>query len=284
MRTEKLDLRHIDILYNPLKNCGVAISEYSFANLYLFRKAHDYEIILGEETFVRGTSYDGVRYLMPVRDPRKIKHEDLIEYSKNSDMFFPIAEEWLTAFDDGIFEFSYLEGDMDYVFTSEKIATYRGKKLHGKRNLLQQFYAQYSHEALPLTPARKDDALRVLDGWQKDSGLTEEETDYEACREALNLQNELLLYGGIYYADGMPSGFILGEGINDEMFALHFAKGLRNIKGIYQFMYNNCASVLHQHYTYVNFEQDLGKLPLRQAKSSYYPDSMIRKYRVRLKR
>lgn len=283
MQTEKLDLRHIDILYNPLKNCGVAISEYSFANLYLFRKAHDYEIITGKDTCILGTTYDGLRYLMPVRDPRKMKREDIFEYFKISDILFPIAEEWLSAFDAETFEFSYLEGDMDYVFTSEKIATYKGKKLHGKRNLLQQFLAQYRHEALPLTPARKDDALRVLDGWQKESGLAEEETDYYACREAIVLQNELILCGGIYYADGRPSGFILGEGINDEMFALHFAKGLRKIKGIYQFMYNNCASVLHQHYTYVNFEQDLGKLPLRQAKSSYYPDMMIRKYRVRLK-
>jgi len=281
MRIEKLKLRHIELLHAPLKECGVAVSEYSFANLYLFRKAHDYEIVAAAETFIRGTTYDGLRYLMPVRDPRLMEPNDLVEYSRIAEIYFPIPEEWLTAFDNELFEFNYMEGDMDYVFTSEKIATYKGKKLHGKRNLLQQFHSQYRHEAFPLVPEYRDDALRVLDAWQKDTGLLESETDYEACREALILQDELLLCGGIYYADGSPSGFILGEGINDEMFALHFAKGLRSVKGIYQFMYNNCASVLHRHYTYVNFEQDLGKLPLPQAKSSYYPDMMIKKYRVR---
>jgi hypothetical protein len=33
----------------------------------------------------------------------------------------------------------------------------------------------------------------------------------------------------------------------------------------------------------MNFEQDLGKLELRIAKSSYVPDMMVKKYRVRIK-
>lgn len=283
MRTEKLDLRHIDALYAPLKESGVFISEYSFANLYLFRTAHDYEVVFDREIFIRGTTYDGARYLMPLRDPRAMDPDYLRGLAGEADIFFPISEEWLQAFDRERYDFSFSDGDMDYVFTSDKIATYKGKKLHNKRNLLQQFYTQYRHEALPLLPERRGDALKILDRWQEETGLAQSETDYQACVEALSLQNELLLCGGIYYADDEPVGFILGEGINSEMFALHFAKGLRSIKGVYQFMYNNCASVLHQHYTYVNFEQDLGKLPLRQAKSSYVPDMMIRKYRVRLK-
>ena len=283
MRSEKLDLRHVDVLYGPLKETGVFISEYSFSNLYLFRKAHDYEVLFDREIFIRGTTYDGARYLMPIRDPRVIDPAYLLEVAGEAEMFFPIPEEWLGAFEHDRFEFSFLDGDMDYVFSSEKIATYKGKKLHNKRNLLQQFYSQYRHEALPLLPERKLDALKVLDRWQEETGLAPSETDYQECVEALSLQTELLLCGGIYYADDEPVGFILGEGINSEMFALHFAKGLRSVKGVYQFMYNNCASVLHQHYAYVNFEQDLGKLPLRQAKSSYIPDMMIRKYRVRLK-
>ncbi len=283
MRSEKLDLRHIDTLYGPLKEAGVSISEYSFANLYLFRLAHDYEILFDRETFIRGTTYDGIRYLMPLRDPGGLDPSYLLDVVGEADMFFPVSERWLGAFPQDRFEFSFLDGDMDYVFTSEKIATYKGKKLHNKRNLLQQFYNQYRHDALPLTPEHRDDALRILDAWQKETGLDPAETDYDACVEALSLQRELLLCGGIYYADDTPIGFLLGEEINSDMFALHFAKGLRSIKGVYQFMYNNCASVLHQHYTYVNFEQDLGKLPLRQAKSSYVPDLMIKKYRVRPK-
>ena len=34
----------------------------------------------------------------------------------------------------------------------------------------------------------------------------------------------------ISYADNKPSGFVLGEELNDETIALHFAKGIREYK------------------------------------------------------
>ncbi len=79
-----------------------------------------------------------------------------------------------------------------------------------------------------------------------------------------------------------PSGFVLGEELNDETFALHFAKGIREYKGIYQHLYNSFSIKLNSKYKYINFEQDLGKDTLRQAKSTYYPDEMRKKYRVAL--
>ena len=280
MRTEKLSLAHRDLLYGRFKDVGLKISEYSFANLYLFRSAHDYEVLFDAETFISGKTYDGLRHLMPTSDLHAMDPGYLRDMVGRFDILFPIPEEWLSIFDPGSYTFGFTEGDMDYVFTAEKISTYKGKKLHKKRNLLSQFFNLYSHEAFPLTRERKDDALRVLDGWQDEMQVPAGETDYAACREALLLQEELLLCGGIYYADGQPAGFILGEEISPDMFALHFAKALRKYKGVYQFMYNSCAQVLNTHYTYLNFEQDLDKLPLRQAKSSYVPDIMIKKYRI----
>ena len=70
--------------------------------------------------------------------------------------------------------------------------------------------------------------------------------------------------------------------LNDETFALHFAKGIREYKGIYQHLYNSFSIKLNSKYKYINFEQDLGKDTLRQAKSTYYPDEMRKKYRVAL--
>jgi len=91
-----------------------------------------------------------------------------------------------------------------------------------------------------------------------------------------------VLCGGIYYVEGEPAGFIIGEEINDTTFALHFAKGRRKFKGIYQYMYNQFANILPKKYTHVNFEQDMGNLALKIAKASYHPERMVRKYRVRL--
>ncbi len=281
MRIERLSLEHKELLYERLRRLQTCISEYSFANLYLFREAHDYEVVIDKSVFILGSTYDGMRFLMPTEDIRNIELEYLKEMICRYDVLFPIPEEWLRILPAGRFSSSFDDGDMDYVFTVEKISTYPGKKLHNKRNLLQQFMNLYAHEALPLTNDRIDDAIKVLEAWQSESGIATDETDYGPCLEALRRQEELVLCGGIYYAEGEPAGFILGEEINQDMYALHFAKGLTKFKGIYQFMFNSFAGVLHAHYKYVNFEQDLGKLPLRQAKSSYIPDLMLKKYRVR---
>ncbi len=282
-KSERLEFSHRGIIHDRLKQCGVNISEYSFANLYLFREAHRYEVIFDREIFVSGYTYDGRRYLMPTADLRLLDAAYLKELAGEFGMFFPVPEEWLTAFDPSVYEFSYLDGDTDYIFLIDVMKTYAGKKLHNKRNLLYQFEELYTHEALPLTADRMTHAFEVLEGWQRDSGLSPGETDYRACREALERYDELVLCGAIYYADGAPAGFIVGEELGSEVFALHFAKGLVRFKGIYQFMYNNFARIMPDKYCCFNFEQDLGMESLRRAKSSYHPSCMLKKYRVTLR-
>lgn len=283
MHKEKLAFYHRNILYERLRKISVALSEYSFSNLYLFRDVHDYEIIFDREILIKGRTYDGFSYLMPTFDARKTDYSYLRTIAKDVDFLFPIPEEWVGLFDADEFEPSYNKGDMDYIYTVEKISKYKGRKLYKKRNLLRQFLSLYKHEDLPLTKERIGDAISVLNEWQKATGLAPEKTDYHPCLEALEMCEELILCGGIYYVDNEPAAFILGEELNSEVFAIHFAKGRKEFKGLYQYMYNNFAKILPEKYKYFNFEQDLGREALRVAKSSYAPDKMLKKFRVKLK-
>jgi hypothetical protein len=200
------------------------------------------------------------------------------------DFLFPIPEEWLSAFSPEEFDITFVEGDADYLYTVEKMSTYAGRRLHKKRNLLKQFNELYTSEARPLTNEHLDQARAVLDKWLADTGLDAEQSDYGPCREALDRYEELQLCGGIYYAEGEPAGFVLGEEVNDETFVLHFAKGRTKFKGVYQFMFNTFAKILPPKYKYLNLEQDLDKENLRIFKSSYVPEAMVKKARVSLKR
>ncbi len=283
MLVEKLGLQHKDILRPLLSEAKAGLSEYTFANLYLFRANHDYEVITDNDIFIKGRSYDGKTYLMPTRDVRTLdigRYQDLL---KTVDFLFPIPEAWLPAFPAHLFETTFWDGDRDYVYTVEKMSTYKGRNLHKKRNLLSQFLKLYSHDAMPLTNDRLDQARRILDDWQESSNTDVADTDYAACREALDRYEELILCGGIYYANNEPAGFVLGEEVNDEIFVLHFAKARVKFKGIYQFMFNNFAKILPPKYRYLNLEQDLDKENLRVFKSSYVPDLMLRKARISLK-
>jgi hypothetical protein len=283
MQTEQLDLKHKGLLSARLKRTGVSLSEYSFANLYLFRKNHSYEVITNGEIFIKGRAYDGHIYLMPTAVPRERDLPVLKDLMKDVDFLFPIPEEWLVIFDQNEFEITYDEGDRDYVYTVDKMSTLRGRRLHKKRNLLSQFLAGYKHEALPLTNDRLEQARFILSEWQASSGMAPELTDYGPCLEALDRYEELVLCGGIYYADREPAGFVLGEELNKETFVLHFAKARATFKGVYQYVFNNFAKVLPPQYKYLNLEQDLNRENLRIFKSSYVPDLLLRKARVKLR-
>ena len=283
MRREKLNFSHQSLLVPRLKNLGVPLSEYTFPNLYLFRRNHDYEVVFDREIFITGMSYDGSAYLMPTTDIRALDREYLKDMIRTVDFLFPIPEAWLPVFNSSEFAASFVEGDADYVYTVEKMSTYKGRNLHKKRNLLKQFLELHEHEARPLTNDRLAHARFILEDWLKLTEMKAEDTDFSPCLEALDQYEALVLCGGIYYANGEPAGFVLGEELNDETFVLHFAKARTKFKGIYQYLFNNFAKVLPPKYKYLNLEQDLDKENLRIFKSSYVPDLLLRKARITLK-
>jgi hypothetical protein len=262
---------------------ALPVSEYSFANLYLFRAVHSYSVLFDEDIFIRGTAYDGTAFVMPTRDVRLMKRNLLDRMITACGMLFPVPEEWLAAFDPAAYAISFDDAESDYIHEIAELVGYRGNKLHAKKNQLNQFLARYRVQALPLTNERLKDALAVLDAWQEESDEPPQKTDYAPCKEALSLYEELVLCGAIYYVDGGPAGFIIGEELGRAAFVLHFAKARRAFKGIYQYMYSQFAQIMPSHYAVFNFEQDLGIETLRQAKASYRPERMVKKYRIRLR-
>ncbi len=283
MSIEPLSLAHRELLTPRFKAVTTTISEYTFANLYLFRQNHAYEVVTDHDVFIRGRTYDGHTYLMPTADIRTLDMDRLKDQMQSVEFLFPIPEAWLSAFSPDAFEVQYQEGDQDYVYTVEKMSTLKGRNLHKKRNLLKQFLEYYQHDARPLTNDRLEDARFVLNDWLATTEMKPADTDHASCLEALDRYEELVLCGGIYYAEGEPAGFVLGEEVNDDTFVLHFAKARTKFKGVYQYMFNNFASILPPKYKYLNLEQDLDKENLRIFKSSYAPEVMLRKARVRLR-
>lgn len=264
-----------------MRSINVPISEFSFANLFLFRESHRYEVLRdADEIWIRGRSYDGHTYLMPTRDLQGVDPEYLTDITSTVDFIYPVPEQWLSTFSEDRLNLTFYEGDSDYLYLTERIETYAGKKLHKKRNLLNFFLKHYSHDAQPLTAEKVPDALGILDTWLKESGQDPSRTDYISAREALEKMEELVLCGGIWYAEGRPSGYILGEELTEDTFVLHFAKGLTQFKGIYQYIFSSFASVLPCFYKNLNMEQDLGREALRHSKESYVPENKIVKWRV----
>ena len=169
-------------------------------------------------------------------------------------------------------------------FFTEKLKTYPGKKMHKKRNLLNQFLRNYDAHIAPLADSDMDEAKGLLNMWQETSPQELSASDYHQCSEALEMRSELNLTGAMIRADGNPAAFFLGEPLNEDTFTIHFAKADIAYKGIYQFLFSRIASDFCPDCRYMNLEQDLGSEGLRKTKVSYRPDLMAHKYRITMKR
>ncbi len=283
-----LDMEHQSLLAPLMKNIELPLSEYCFANLYFFRKTHQYRIVAnGDDRYLSGISYDKKRYLMPLVDLQKNRDylNSMIIFGKKEgyDMIFPIPESWVSLFDEFSVTSDFLEQDSDYLYTSEKMRAYPGRKLHKKRNLLKQFTQNYRAELKPLNEENVHEPLELLDLWQAASTQEMCDSDYYQCRDALNHREWFSLQGAVFYADGEAVGFMIGEAVSPEVFTIHFAKGNVSAKGVYQYMFNSFAEEFCKDYKYINLEQDMGMEGLRRTKRSYLPDMMAHKYRIHLK-
>lgn len=223
------------------------------------------------------------KYIMPLAPVTSEILAKLHKYMQKYPVCFPVEETSLPVFTQKNLEVSYHEGDSDYIYSKDKMSHYPGRKLHKKKNLLKQFKLKYTFSEHVLSEKNKADARLVLDGWQSDVGLERGETDYKSCMEVIELAETLNLTGCICYVNNEPEGFLLGEYLINETFVIHFAKRRRKFKGLYQFMYSSFAKNLPETVKYLNFEQDLGKLTLKIAITSYQPDFMLKKYRLRLR-
>lgn len=281
MRIENVGLEHQELLTHAFQTLSVNLSEYSFANCYLFRREHDFKIVYSDHLFLAGITRDKHRFLMPTVRLNEIPQAELRALMHDYEFIYPIPDEWLDDLSQECLENAYyVDAESDYFYKIDKLQLYPGRHLSAKRNLVHQFVDHYPYMSYPLTPNYVDDALLILDIWQNTMEESVNESDYFPCMDALNGIEKLHLRGKIYYIEDKPVGFALGEQMNPDVFDLHFVKADKFYKGIYAFINQDFAQSLDGEFKYVNFEPDLGNPNLQHSKSSYQPDQRLRKWRI----
>jgi hypothetical protein len=269
-----------DALHPVLKNTKDGVSEFTFANLYLFRRRYGYEISQEDNgNIIVSGSRDGKKFFTtPCAMPERPVLEALLA---GHDYWKGISESVLgdkqPFLEDLGVEIAEDRDNFDYLYYRSDLALLSGKKFHKKRNLVNAFLLAYpEHEDYPLTGDLLPQALAILERWREDKG---NDGDYIAAKESLELSSELGLLGRIYFVNKHPAGYCLGEyAAGGSMFALHFEKCIDEYKGIYQAVNQFFAASLPEECIYVNREQDLGDEGLRQAKMTYRPCGFVKKY------
>lgn len=280
MQVEPIAFKHQRLLDQRFENLDFGLSEYSFANAFLFKEKHSFEVITGQSVYLRGVHVDNARYIMVTEPFDKIPLEELREVMQTADYLFPVPANWQEKFPFEIKSSNYSEGDSDYIFSKDKFKDYAGQRLGSKRHQLHQFLDEYSYEAHPLTKEWIPAAREILQQWHDALGSPDAK-DELACQKAFEyLETPVRIEGRIYVVEGKPAGFVIGGPLTQSMYILHFVKGLKEYKGIYQFLYSEFTQNIGDNYRWINMEQDLGEPQLAQAKRSYDPDYFGIKWKI----
>jgi len=262
------------------------LSEWSFSNLYLFREAHAYRYLPGGGDWpaISGRSYDGARHLMPLFEPAQAPPEVLQALLQGHDHLYPVTRDQAEALGAGRFAVTESRDDADYLYTAAAFADYAGRALAAKRNQLRQFLAACQPSARPFDASLAGAAREVLAGWMAQKGKASGQADEAACLEAFAHARDFGLEGFMHFDGTRPIGVVLGQRLEQGVYAIRFAKGLDSHAGIYPYMFQHFCRAFEAHFQqpvrWLNFEQDMGIAGFRRSKMSYRPASLLSKLRL----
>jgi hypothetical protein len=175
------------------------------------------------------------------------------------------------------------ENQFDYVYLCEDLIKLGGRKLHQKKNHLNQFVKNNEFETRLLDSDLAGQALELQESWCQmrqchlDPSLSGED---RAVYEALTHFSEMGYKGLAVIINGQVEAFALGEPLNPETVVIHVEKANPEIRGLYAAVNQRFCLEVWSEYPYINREQDLGVEGLRRAKQSYHPHHMVEKFNL----
>jgi hypothetical protein len=122
-----------------------------------------------------------------------------------------------------------------------------------------------------------------LEKWCEQRGCDVDRNESLACEKlaainALTYLDRLESSGILIRINGDVSAFGICSYLTDDMGVLNFEKAFSDIKGLYQFLDNECAGRLFSRYKYINKESDMNMPNLAQSKNSYNPVMKLKSY------
>ncbi len=174
----------------------------------------------------------------------------------------------------------------DYIYLSEDMCTFSGKKFSGQRNHINKFKKLFGKwEYNEITAQNKDSVKTFLERLMDEKEFSTE-TEKEEFTRVLEVMDNLEFFGlsGGFVAVGENIvAMSLGEVRGDTLFVC-VEKADRSYPGAYQVMVKEFAN----HYAlgrakYINREDDMGLPGLRTSKMQYHPIEIRHKYYLHAK-
>ena len=181
----------------------------------------------------------------------------------------------------GVFRIESHRDCYDYIYSREKLAGLKGKKMQKKRNHIARFKDDPDWSYEPLTRENLAETRFMAHNWicsREEKWNEDMENEFSVLEEAFANYEALGLRGGILRQHGEIVAFTMGEPLNSDTFLVHFEKAFPEVQGAYPMINQQFVCAAAEGYEYINREDDTGDLGLRKAKLSYYPEILLKKY------
>ena len=270
-------------------------ADFNFGNMFIW-DAHYRQLVcdMGERTLTKVRLHGKPAFVYPIGcGPLRPAIEALREYAAMKQYPFLLRgitekhKALLEAEFPGGFCFCEEEKYADYIYEAEKLATYSGKALHGKKNHCNRFEAEHDWAFVPLTRENIPTCRDMLETWTADNADRLDESivfEHEAIERAFDHYEELALEGGVLLSAGKVLGFSFGEMTSADTFDVHVEKAAADVNGAYPMVCRELTRMIlakHPELRWMNREDDMGLEAIRKSKESYKPAFLLRKYAAR---
>lgn len=281
-------LEDLPYLRKICENYGTMGCDFSTANIYIWRNKYNIKICIYNGFLVLAYFRDGKPwgYCFPLGegDPTSViaeifKDAQQRSVEANFVMLTAAQKQKLVEITGYKFSFKELLGDEDYIYRNYDLSILPGKRFHGKRNHISKFERTYPKWSFVIiNKDNRSDALKVAEKWCMNKQINPYTDDeYKALDEAFKHYEKLKLHGGILYVEDTPVAMTVGCEINKKTFDVIFEKALVEYDGVYAKINNEFAKTLVG-FEFINREEDMGIESLRQAKLSYHPVVILKRY------
>ena len=261
---------------------------YTVSTLLSWQHAFSYGYRFdGKDLLLFSVTVNGEKQLLqPVGDFRAMGEEIVLRGIRQSHLpvrISGVSHSFVLQYRDFCSHFTIaLDPSMaNYLYLASSLSSLSGKYYEKKRNLVSQARRLYRFEVIRLHPdyiqARLPELMGLADpGSEESIGLGQEMI---ALKYALEHFKALHLEGIAIETEGHPVALSIFEPLNPATAVIHFEKGDRRYKGIYQLVNQEAAKIISEAgYRYINREEDMGILSLRRAKMSYAPIAVLSSY------
>jgi len=276
---------------------------YSPASLiaWSFRSFKAYYAIEDGKLFIAGEleeNPENRHLILPLAHDRLFSPAELHQYAERMgfERYWRVPADYIRRLDrpalESLFDLEEQMGYEDYIYLTEDLIHLKGNKYSKKRNLISQFTREYLRrdrvEVEEILAKDVAECLQFLIIWCEQHDCDADPESDLACEKiavttALENMERLEWKGLLIRVDGRVSAFGIGARLNETTATLNFEKADSGIKGLYQFLDNECAKRLFRSFRYINKESDMNLPNLAESKQSYNPVLRIKSYALNLR-